>query len=121
MDDAGKRDFLRKEREQALKDAKAANDRGDYKGGLESGNKANELTGQIDDITKSIRDKAESDLLSLQSRGPTIATSSLAEIGGGGGARMMESDYGRKTVDLLAIIAANTAGGDNGSQPPDPI
>lgn len=121
MDDAGKRDFLRKEREQAMRDQQAASGRGDAKGSLEAGNKAKELTGQIDDITRSIRDKAESDLLSLQSRGPTIATSSLAEIGGGGGARMTESDYGRKTVDLLAIIAANTAGGDTGSKPPEPI
>jgi len=121
MDDKGKREMMRRERAQALKDEKDANGRGDYKGGLEAGNKAKELSGQIDAISRSIADDAKGKLDTLQGRGPTISTSSLADIGGGGGARMMENDYGRKQVDLLAIIAANTAGGSEGSKPPEPI
>jgi len=121
MDDAQKSEFLKKEREQALRDEKAANARGDYKGGLEAGNKARELTGQIDDIARGVAEKAKEDLSTLMSRGPTIATSSLTDIGGGGGSRMMESDYMRKAVDYLQIIAANTAGGSEGSKPPEPI
>jgi hypothetical protein len=125
MNDEERRDSLTGERDQALRDQRAANERGDAVGSLEAGNRAASLTGEIDAISRGMQDAlrsdAESQLSALQSRGPTIATSSLAEIGGGGGARMMEQDYLKKQITLLEIIAANTAGGDQGSRPPEPI
>jgi len=121
MSDQEKRDFLKKERDQALKDANNKFSSGDKIGGMGSSVKAQELTTQIDDLTKSMREKAEADLKTLQSQSPTIATSSLADIGGGGGAKLMNNDQQRRMVDLLAIIAANTAGGSEGSKPPEPI
>ena len=132
LDDAGKMAMLKKEREKARKDEEAATKRGDVKGALEAGNKGKELTGQIDDMQReqdeklasekqSVADKAQNELDAMRSKGPSIATSSLAQIGGGGGARMIENDYGKKQVSLLEIIAANTAGGELGSRPPEPI
>ncbi len=121
MDDKEKREFLKKERTQALQDAADANGRGDTKGGLESGNKAKELAGQIDDITRSLNDDLKKKLADAQKAVPSISTSSLADVGGGGGARLMDNDQSRRMVDLLAQIAANTAGGSDGAKPPEKI
>ena len=121
MSDADQRELLKSERSKAISDRDAANARGDTKGGLEAGNKARELTGQIDDITRTLSDDLLSKLADAKSAVPTIATSTLSEIGGGGGARLMENDQQRRMVDLLAQIAANTAGGSDGAKPPEPI
>ena len=121
MDDREKRDFLRKERSQVLKEADEANTRGDAKGAQELFNKSKQLTGEIDDITRGLNDDLQKKLADAQKAVPTIATSSLADIGGGGGARLMDNDQQRRMVDLLAQIAANTAGGSEGSRPPEPI
>ncbi len=121
MSDSDKREFLKKERAQALKDAQNAGKNGNAKGELEAGNRAKSLTGEIDDLTRSMNDDLQSQLEDARSGVPMIATSSLAEIGGGGGARLMENDNGRRIVDLLGQIAANTAGGAEGSRPPEPV
>lgn len=121
MDDREKREFLKKERSQALKDSADAKSRGDTKGSLEFSNKAKQLTGEIDDITRGLNDDLQKKLADAQKAVPTIATSSLADIGGGGGARLLDNDQQRRMVDLLAQIAANTAGGSEGSKPPEPI
>lgn len=121
MDDREKREFLKKERAQAIKDSGDAKSRGDTKSSLEFSNKAKELTGEIDDITRGLNDDLQKKLADEQKAVPTIATSSLADIGGGGGARLMDNDQQRRMVDLLAQIAANTAGGSEGSKPPEPI
>ena len=121
MDDREKREFLKKERAQAIKDSGDAKSRGDTKSSLEFSNKAKQLTGEIDDITRGLNDDLQKKLADAQKAVPTIATSSLADIGGGGGARLMDNDQQRRMVDLLAQIAANTAGGSEGSKPPEPI
>lgn len=121
MNEKERREFLKKERAQALKDSSDAKGRGDVKGSLESANKAKELTGQIDDITRSLNSDLQKKLEQAQKSVPSISTSSLADIGGGGGARLMDNDQQRRMVDLLAQIAANTAGGAEGSKPPEPI
>jgi hypothetical protein len=121
MDDREKREFLKKERNQAIKDSGDAKSSGDTKSSLEFSNKAKQLTGEIDDITRGLNDDLQKKLADAQKAVPTIATSSLADIGGGGGARLMDNDQQRRMVDLLAQIAANTAGGSEGSKPPEPI
>jgi hypothetical protein len=121
MDDREKREFLKKERAQAIKDAADKTASGDAKGGLELSNKAKQLTGEIDDITRGLNDDLQKKLADAQKAVPSISTSSLADIGGGGGARLMDNDQSRRMVDLLAQIAANTAGGSEGSKPPEPI
>lgn len=121
MDDREKREFLKKERAQAIKDAADKTASGDTKGGLELANKAKQLTGEIDDITRGLNDDLQKKLADAQKAVPSISTSSLADIGGGGGARLMDNDQSRRMVDLLAQIAANTAGGSEGSKPPEPI
>jgi hypothetical protein len=121
MSDKEKREFLKKERTQAFKDSADAKARGDTKGSLEFSNKGKELTGEIDDITRSINDDLQKKLADAQKAVPSISTSSLSDIGGGGGARLMDNDQSRRMVDLLAQIAANTAGGQEGSRPPEPI
>lgn len=121
MDDGHKREFLKNERSHALKASAASSGNGDTKGALEFGNKAKALTGEIDDITRGLNDDLKKKLADAQKAVPTIATSSLADIGGGGGARLMDNDQSRRMVDLLAQIAANTAGGQEGSRPPEPI
>lgn len=121
MSDRDKREFLKKERAQAWKQSKGAAYIGDEKGSLEAANKAKELTGQIDDLTRGLNSDLEKKLADASKASPMIATSSLAEIGGGGGVKVMQNDSQRRMVDLLAQIAANTAGGDEGSRPPEPI
>lgn len=121
MDSREKRDFLKKERTAANEEARRAYERGDTKGALEAGNKSTDLTGQIDEITRSLNDDLQKKLADAQKAVPSISTSSLADIGGGGGARLMDNDQSRRMVDLLAQIAANTAGGQEGSRPPEPI
>lgn len=121
MSDREKREFLKSERSQAMKDSADASARGDSKGSLESSNKAKQLTGEINDITRSLNDDLRKKLEDAQKSVPTISTSSLTDIGGGGGARLMDNDQSRRMVDLLAQIAANTAGGAEGSKPPEPI
>jgi len=121
MDDREKREFLKKERAQAIKDSGDAKSRGDTKSSLEFSNKAKQLTGEIDGITRGLNEDLQKKLADAQKAVPTIATSSLADIGGGGGARLMDNDQQRRMVDLLAQIAANTAGGSEGSKPPEPI
>jgi hypothetical protein len=121
MSDRDKREYLKKERAAANEEARRAYDSGDIKGTLEAGNKSQELTGQIDDITRGLNDELQKKLEESRKAVPTIATSSLADIGGGGGVRLMENDHQRRMVDLLAQIAANTAGGEEGSRPPEPI
>lgn len=121
LNEAGQLDMLRKERDKAREDERAATKRGDSKGALEAGNRGKALTGEIDGMMRGIAEEARGELKSLQSSGPTIATSSLAQIGGGGGARMIENDYQKKIANLLEIIADNTAGGSEGGKPPAPI
>jgi hypothetical protein len=121
MSDKDKLKLLTSERNAAMNASLAAGSAGDKETQISQLNRSKELDGEIASIMQGVADQASSDLLSLQSRGPTIATSSLADIGGGGGVRMMEQDYMKKQISLLEIIAANTAGGDQGSKPPEPI
>lgn len=124
MKDPEKLKFLKEERAKALRDQKEANARGDYKGGLEAGNKAKGLTGDINSIMESRKSSLESSLAALQSRGPTIATASLTDIGGGrGGSKVLETNYQQKQTDIqteiLQIIKEMSSGGDGKN--PDPI
>lgn len=109
-DDKGKISMLQKEREAALKAANQSFAEGDSAGESKRRAEATSLQGEIAALKRGLAEDAQGKLTSLQSRGPTIATSALAEIGGGGGAAIMEKDYARKQVDLLQIIADNTAG-----------
>lgn len=113
MSDEEKLSALRKERDAFNAEASKRTASGDQKGAAESRIKAKELTGQIDDLRRSITADAQSRLDSLNNTGPVIATSSLAEIGGGGGAALFGTETReQRKVDLLAEIAANTRAGD---------
>lgn len=123
MSDKDKKDFLTSERDQALKNAEEKTASGDTKGGLEESNRAKGLTGEINDLARSMNDELKSKSDAALKQNPTIATSSLADIGGGGGARVMVSreDLIKKSNDYLAQIVTNTSGGDEGARPPEPV
>ena len=124
MDDQGKIGMLKAEQKKLRDEAeKLLADGSDttIAAGYDKRAEAEGKQGEIEALQRGIASDAKSKLDSLTSRGPTIATSSLADIGGGGGAAMLEMDYGKKQVDLLAIIAANTSNGSTGSKQPEPI
>lgn len=110
MSDPEKVKSLTKDKQEKEKESKSAFSKGDEKTGIEKRIEAKEIGGQIDEISKK------------KQKNPSIQASSLADIGGGGGAKMLEGiDQQKKMVDLLSVIAANTAGGSTGSRPPEPI
>jgi hypothetical protein len=121
--DAEKRAMLVEERDAAEERARELESSGNLAGAAEARTKALGITGDIESMDS--KDGGDNDakraLDELNARGPTIATSSLADIGGGGGARLMETNFEQKKVSLLEMIAANTAGGSEGSSPPEPI
>jgi hypothetical protein len=119
--DQEKMKMLREELALAEAQAKEFASNGDKIGATEKRTEAISIRSELEELAKSARDQARGKLEALQARGPAIATSELASIGGGGGARLMETDYLQKQVALLEIIAANTAGGSEGSRPPEPI
>jgi hypothetical protein len=95
------------------------------KAALEKEIEAKRLQSEIDSALKSAesaRTKAEEEKYSLlngKDAQGTISTSALAAIGGGGTANLIGPGiaHEKKVEDLLSIIAANTARGDDGSDP----
>jgi hypothetical protein len=109
LDDAQKIDFLSKERDELNAQAARLSKGGDEAGATEARIAAKELGGQIAALTRSensrIASERESELERLKSTGPAIATSSLAEIGGGGNAVLIGTETReRRKVELLGEI-----------------
>lgn len=105
MDDAGKLGRFRQERDALKADAERKLAAGDKAGAAESRIKATELQGQIEALQRSVADDLQSRLDAVNAQGPVIATSSLAEIGGGGGAALFGNETReQRKVELLAEI-----------------
>lgn len=114
MSDNDRLKALKADKKASDERAAALEKQGDKKGAAEERIKG---LGLQKDIASEI-DKRKSELESLQSIQPTIATSSLASIGGGGSANLFTSEStGQRMVDLLRVIADNTARREGGSPP----
>jgi hypothetical protein len=114
MSDSDRLKALKADKKASDERAAALEKQGDKKGAAEERIKG---LGIQKDINSEV-DKAKSKLESLQGIQPVIATSSLQSIGGGGSANLFTSEStGQRMVDLLRVIADNTARRDGGSPP----
>lgn len=122
LNDQDRKKMLMNERDVAYQEQSLAKKRSDTKGILEAGIKASELTGEIDEITRKADKDLQVELESVRKENPSIITDSLADVGGGsGGVFVNQNDQAKRMLTILEQIAANTAGGDQGSRPPEPI
>lgn len=114
MDPKSRIEELKRE-QKALNDS-AANDP-DRKSAAEKKLKALELNREIDAAMKSLEDGKTKD----KNTAPSVISSSLASIGGGGGAYVTQSDpalaESRRQTSLLQQIARNTAGAQSADSP----
>ena len=108
--------ILREERDALLEKSRAAGESGDKLGEIENRTAATAKDAERNDLLASLMDAQEGVL-------PTIATSSLAAIGAGGSANLIGTSTGeQQQIDLLRVIAENTAKGESGNGTlPDPI
>lgn len=119
-DEAGRIAMLKEERDAALSASKNSEDPITQ---TEKRTEAAGKQGEIDALTRSMNDALQSSADELGKQAPTIATSSLADIGGGGGVNLMmsQTDILKQQLGYLAQIAANSANGSQGAQPPEPV
>lgn len=113
-DDAGKLDILRKEQADLIRQSKEAGKAGDYEGQITLRTEAAAKGDEIEDLL---------DTLKSESISPAIATSSLASIGAGGSANLLNKDtIEQRKVSLLEMIANNTSKTETGnSKIPEPV
>ena len=111
MGDKEKMAFLEKERDGFSATAGSATD---PKAAAEARISAKERQGEIDGIRQSLADKLQGEADGIDT-GPVIATSSLAEVGGGGNAAIFGSETReQRKVELLAEIASLLRDGEGG-------
>ena len=115
MGDAEKMAFLEKERDSFSATAGSATD---PKAAAEARISAKERQGEIDGIRQGLADKLQGEADGIDT-GPVIATSSLAEVGGGGNAAIFGSETReQRKVELLAEIASLLRDGEGGESTP---
>ena len=115
MGDAEKIAFLEKERDSFAATAGSATD---PKAAAEARISAKERQGEIDGIRQSLADKLQGEADGIDT-GPVIATSSLAEVGGGGNAAIFGSETReQRKVELLAEIASLLRDSEGGESTP---
>lgn len=115
MGDKEKIAFLEKERDGFSSTAGSATD---PKAAALARISAKERQGEIDGIRQSLADKLQGEADGIDT-GPVIATSSLAEVGGGGNAAIFGSETReQRKVELLAEIASLLRDGEGGESTP---
>lgn len=126
LNDPGKVKQLAADRDKAKYESESAFKAGDLKTGFEKKTQAIELDGQINDTKQSQIDRKQAEIdrmKELDKKSGSITTSSLADIGGGGGASLFKSDHEAQIAQGVRELVEIARQGNEIAKPgpPEPI